>query len=76
MSNESVFRCPVCRAKQPLQSQCRRCRADLRLVVRAHQCAARMRDDYERALRLDDRRMVQHIRQQLLLVAPRLLKEY
>jgi len=27
------FRCPVCRARQPLQNSCRRCSADLSLVV-------------------------------------------
>lgn len=36
MSNEPDFRCPVCRAKQPLQETCRRCKADLSLVVRVH----------------------------------------
>lgn len=34
---ESSFRCPVCRAGQPLQERCRRCRADLSLVVLARQ---------------------------------------
>jgi hypothetical protein len=29
------FRCPACRARQPLQDECRRCAADLSLVVRA-----------------------------------------
>ena len=35
MSNDSPFRCPVCRASQALSETCRRCRADLGLVVRA-----------------------------------------
>jgi hypothetical protein len=35
MSNDPPFRCPVCRASQALSETCRRCRADLRLVVRA-----------------------------------------
>ena len=34
---ESNFRCPVCRASQTLQNKCRRCKADLSLVVLAHQ---------------------------------------
>ena len=34
---ESNFRCPVCRASQPLQNKCRRCQADLSLVELAHQ---------------------------------------
>jgi len=36
MSDDSDFRCPVCRARQPLRETCRRCEADLHLVVRAH----------------------------------------
>jgi hypothetical protein len=35
MSAESAFCCPVCRASQSLSETCRRCQADLRLVVRA-----------------------------------------
>ena len=34
---ESNFRCPVCRASQSLQNKCRRCQADLSLVVLAYQ---------------------------------------
>jgi len=33
MSNSPNFHCPVCRAKQTLRATCRRCGADLRLVV-------------------------------------------
>lgn len=36
MSNETCFRCPVCRASQTLRDTCRRCEADLTLVHRAH----------------------------------------
>lgn len=36
MSSDTPFRCPICRASQPLRDVCRRCQADLRLVVRAH----------------------------------------
>jgi hypothetical protein len=35
MSNNLDFRCPVCRAQQTLRATCRRCDADLRLVVSA-----------------------------------------
>jgi len=31
--NDDVFKCPVCRARQERQSECRRCHADLTLVV-------------------------------------------
>jgi hypothetical protein len=40
---EPSFRCPVCRAAQPLQETCRRCRADLRLVLLAHRRLAYVR---------------------------------
>lgn len=33
--NEQELNCPVCRARQPFQSTCRRCQADLRLYVKA-----------------------------------------
>ena len=32
---ETNFRCPVCRARQVLAEECRRCKADLKLVYRA-----------------------------------------
>ncbi len=35
MFAEAEFRCPVCRAAQTLRETCRRCQADLSLVVRA-----------------------------------------
>jgi primosomal protein N' len=40
MSNDLEFRCPVCRAAQTLRQECRRCRADLTLVERAHRRVA------------------------------------
>jgi len=36
MSADSSFRCPVCRASQTLRETCRRCQADLGLVMRAN----------------------------------------
>lgn len=33
--DELELNCPVCRARQPWQSACRRCEADLRLYVKA-----------------------------------------
>lgn len=64
----SDFRCPVCRARQPLQQQCRRCRADLSLVV-----AVRERINYLLAQRceLPDRDSRQHaIAVELALLSP------
>lgn len=61
MSDDLIFRCPVCRARQPLQETCRRCAADLRLVVRAQLRLAyikeqlaqlRTSDDHERRQQL------------------------
>jgi hypothetical protein len=52
-SNDQVssphFQCPTCRARQPLQSQCRRCRSDLSLVVAAHRRIAFIREQLEQA---------------------------
>jgi hypothetical protein len=42
MSAESTFRCPVCRASQTLREKCRRCHADLSLVVRARRRLAHL----------------------------------
>jgi len=36
-STSDEFRCPVCRARQTLQPECRRCHADLTLVIKARQ---------------------------------------
>ncbi len=33
--DEHELNCPVCRARQPWQSTCRRCEADLQLYVKA-----------------------------------------
>ena len=66
---ESNFRCPVCRAGQPLQNDCRRCQADLSLVVSAHQ-----RVEYlltlHRTAGLSDRQR-QSLQDELKLLSPR-----
>ena len=49
MSNDRDFRCPVCRARQPLQETCRRCKADLSLVVGAHRRVEYLRAEREKA---------------------------
>ncbi len=60
MSAESVFRCPVCRAAQPPQELCRRCQADLSLVLRARRRLAYVQEQRELALaRGDDEREAQ-----------------
>ncbi len=30
------FRCPACRARQPVQDACRRCQADLTMLAKIH----------------------------------------
>lgn len=49
MPDRLEFRCPVCRARQQLQECCRRCKADLRLVVRAHRRAGYLNTEIENA---------------------------
>lgn len=49
MSNNLPFRCPVCRAKQPLQPTCRRCKADLQLVVQVRRRIEYLRSELQQA---------------------------
>ena len=49
MSNKLEFHCPVCRAKQPLQETCRRCKADLGLVVRVRRRVEYLISEIEQA---------------------------
>ncbi len=62
MEAESNFRCPVCRAGQPLQNECRRCQADLSLVVLAHRRVDHLRALLNRQAELSirERELVQH----------------
>jgi hypothetical protein len=50
MSDDPAFRCPVCRASQTLRETCRRCHADLTLVVRAHRRLEYVNRQHARAL--------------------------
>lgn len=70
MSDDSTFRCPVCRASQTLRETCRRCQADLSLIVRAHR-----RMEYVRRLQADsvahgDLTQAQRCRAELQWLAP------
>ncbi len=71
MSSDAKFRCPVCRAQQPLQDDCRRCQADLRLVVRAHRRIAYLVDLQRQQGQSPDPQTSQTIRNELRLLAPR-----
>ena len=65
------FRCPVCRAKQPLQLACRRCKADLRLVVAARQRVLYVASVRDQARLSGDHNAYQRAVQELRLLAPR-----
>jgi primosomal protein N' len=68
------FRCPVCRAQQPLQPVCRRCHADLSLVVKAHQHAAQLYVALQQA-RMDSDSARQHqLTEELRQLRPSLLR--
>ena len=61
MENEKL-QCPACRAKQTWRDECRRCHADLRLLVRALERVKTVEEQLRFASQLDDeqrRRLVQ-----------------
>ncbi len=71
MSNDPSFQCPVCRARQTLRDTCRRCTADLRLVVRAHRRVAHLVAQRQRAQAEGDWLREQAVAVELSLLAPR-----
>lgn len=70
MSDDSPFRCPVCRASQTLRETCRRCQADLRLVARAHLRLAYVRRRQAEALSRGDGDLEQILAAELHWLAP------
>ena len=70
MSAETAFRCPVCRAAQTLRENCRRCRADLRLVARAHRRLAYVKRQRARAQASGDLDRQRSLAAELLWLAP------
>jgi hypothetical protein len=70
MSSETTLRCPVCRATQPWQDSCRRCRADLELVVRAHRRVAFLQSQREQARACGDDSQERTITAELNWLAP------
>jgi hypothetical protein len=70
MSDDPGFRCPVCRAAQTFRATCRRCQADLRLVVRAHRRAAYLKRQLEQARAGGDRQREQALADELRWLAP------
>ncbi|QDV40721.1 hypothetical protein Enr13x_05570 [Stieleria neptunia] len=67
------FRCPACRAKQPLQPVCRRCDADLSLLVRATEHVAALIARHEQARAQADHHAMETTARQLALLAPKRL---
>ncbi|GEM_PF-704760 len=72
---EQSFRCPVCRASQVLSPTCRRCRADLDLVFRAHSTVDGLVARWNQAASCGDGGQQSKIAQQLRLLAPVRLQE-
>jgi hypothetical protein len=50
LAEQQRLRCPACRASQHWQDRCRRCNADLSLLVRAHRRLLCLRRRYRQAL--------------------------
>lgn len=71
MSAKPSFRCPVCRATQTLRETCRRCQADLSLVVRAHRRLAHLITQRETALASGAAEEAKAIEAELRWLAPR-----
>lgn len=71
MSNNPSFRCPVCRARQTLRDECRRCEADLRLLVRAHRRVAFLVAERQQARASGNVSREQAIAAELNLLAPK-----
>lgn len=71
MSDDSNFRCPVCRARQTLRDTCRRCQADLRLVVGVHRHIAYLKREREQARQIADGRRERCVAAELRWLAPR-----
>lgn len=71
MSAEPPFQCPVCRASQTLRDTCRRCQADLSLVVRAHQRLAYLKLRQAEAIGCGDQAAAAALAQELRWLAPK-----
>ena len=73
-NSSEEFRCPVCKARQTLQPECRRCHADLSLVVKAHQRADHLYVALQQARRERDLTIEHQLTKELRLLAPARLK--
>ena len=73
-NSSEEFRCPVCKARQTLQPECRRCHADLSLVVKAHQRADHLYAALKEARQERDFSRQHQLTKELRLFAPGRLK--
>lgn len=71
MSSEPQFRCPVCRASQTLSETCRRCQADLTLVVRARRRIVEVKRLRDEAIAGGDLQRERRLSVELTWLAPR-----
>lgn len=70
MSDDPLFRCPVCRASQILSDTCRRCRADLNLVVRVYRRLAYVKRERDEARSRGDNERVEVLMEELSWLSP------
>ncbi len=70
MSAEPNLRCPVCRALQPLQETCRRCAADLQLVILAHSRVTYLKNQLIQARTREDTKREQQLLTELHWLKP------
>lgn len=70
MSNDLELRCPVCRAKQPLQQTCRRCKADNGLVLRARRRIEYLLAEIEKVHANGDQQRAERLSAELKWLAP------
>lgn len=70
MSTEAAFRCPVCRASQTASDTCRRCQADLSLVMRAYRRLAWVKQEKDKAGSRGDSQSEQLLADELRWLAP------
>ena len=69
-----VFRCPACRAKQPMQTVCRRCQTDLTLLVQASTHLENLVSQYEQANSRDDQKTMDQLEREIEFLSPKRLQ--
>jgi len=75
ISDDSTFRCPVCRASQTMRAVCRRCQADLGLAVRAYRRREFVIRKRAEAIALGDRERERVLTEELRWLSPSAIPE-